>query len=464
MLALLGIYAVSLSVSVFVAYVLVEALRRPVTDETFHPIVAVRYHKKKGFGGLADSLKMLMFGWEFPPHNSGGLGVACKGIVGGLTKEGTSITFVLPKSVPEMGPASFVSAQVETDTHVIDSPLSPYVTQTSYATLPNGSPVYGNSLKEEVHRYATSGGALAKTTPHDVIYAHDWLSFPAAIEAKRISGKPFIAHVHATEFDRTGSDRIDPTIYDIEREGLHRADAVVAVSQRTKNTLVERYGIQAEKISVVHNGIDEQTAPKGISKGRWKGIKERGNALVLFMGRLTLQKGPDHFLEAAKLVLEKRPNTFFIVAGAGDMERALREQAARLQIGTHVIFPGFLRGNDQYEAYKEADVFVMPSVSEPYGIAALEAMHLETPVIASAQSGVTEAIPHLSTVDFFDHARMAEEILAVLTHVDTSRIRAKNAKLSLKAHTWQAKAKEINAIAKELTERPRLESSHTSYA
>jgi glycogen(starch) synthase len=459
MLALLIVYAVSLSVSVFLAFVLVQALRTPPSDKTYHPIVSVRYHKKRTFGDIGNSLKMLMFGWEFPPHNSGGLGVACKGIVDGLTKEGTSITFVLPKSVPQTGAVPFLSAGVESTT-VIDSPLSPYLSTASYATLPNGSPVYGSSLKEEVMRYAVSGGALAKTAPHDVIYAHDWLSFPAGIEAKRLSGKPLITHVHATEFDRTGENRADPVIYEIEKAGLDASDRVIAVSNRTKQTLIDKYQIPEEKISVVHNGIDEQTAPQGVSKGRWHALKKQGHSIVLFMGRLTLQKGPDHFLEACALLLKKNPRVTIVLAGSGDMEQSLIEQAARLGISAHVLFPGFLRGDDQYEAYKEADLFVMPSVSEPYGIAALEAMHLQTPVLVSKQSGVVEAIPQLQSVDFWNHAEMANRMEDILTHKDTALIRAREAKLALRAHSWSAKAKEIQEIARELTKHPRLVAPH----
>ena len=455
MLALLLVYAVSLSISVFLAFVLVQALRKPPSNETYHPLVSVRYHKRNIFSDVGNSLKMLMFGWEFPPHNSGGLGVACKGIVEGLTKEGTSITFVLPKTVPVGVATPFISAGVESTT-VIDSPLSPYLSTQSYATLPSGSPVYGNSLKEEVARYAVSGGALARTSPHDVIYAHDWLSFPAGIEAKRLSGKPLITHVHATEFDRTGEDRADPIIYEIEKAGLDASDKVIAVSERTKQTLIHKYQIPAEKIAVVHNGIDEHTAPKGISRGRWNALKAQGHSIVLFMGRLTLQKGPDHFLEACALLLKKRPKTTIVVAGGGDMEQSLIEQAASLGISSNVLFPGFLRGNDQYEAYKEADLFVMPSVSEPYGIAALEAMHLNTPVLVSKQSGVIEAIPNMASVDFWDHEKMALMMEDILTRKDATLIRAREAKLALASHTWQSKAKDINAIAKELVEHPRL--------
>lgn len=455
MLALLLVYAVSLSVSVFLAFVLVQALRKPASDERYHPLVSVRYHKKNAFSDIKNSLRMLMFGWEFPPHNSGGLGVACKGIVDGLTKEGTSITFVLPKTVP-MGTATpFISAGVES-TAVIDSPLSPYLSTQSYATLPNGSPVYGNSLKEEVARYALSGGALAENASHDVIYAHDWLSFPAGVEAKRISGKPLIAHVHATEYDRTGEDRADPIICEIEKDGLQASDKIIAVSERTKQTIIDKYQIPAEKIVVVHNGIDDHTAPKGISKGRWKALKNQGHSIVLFMGRLTLQKGPDHFLEACALLLKKRPKTTIVVAGSGDMERALIEQSARLGISSNVLFTGFLRGDDQYEAYKEADLFVMPSVSEPYGIAALEAMHVQTPVLVSKQSGVAEAIPHMMSVDFWDHQNMAHMMEDILSHKDISLMRAREAKLALKSHTWQSKARDINTIARDLLEHPRL--------
>ena len=216
------------------------------------------------FAKLRARIRILMFGWEFPPFNSGGLGVASLGLAKGLSERNSDITLVLPKKMPVHTPwARVKSANLpDVSTYAVNSPLTPYLASASYAVLHDGTPVYGNDLVGEVRRYGALAGNIAKEEPHDVIYAHDWLSFPAGMRAKRASGKPLVAHIHATEFDRTGGGHIDQRIYDIEREGLHAADRVIAVSERTKDTVVTRYGIHPDKVTVVHNGIDETTAPR----------------------------------------------------------------------------------------------------------------------------------------------------------------------------------------------------------
>lgn len=366
-----------------------------------------------------------MFGWEFPPHNSGGLGVACYGLSRALAESGVEVTFVLPKRMETNAPwCKMVFAdnrpQMDIPNDVYRSLYSGYISDAEYQRLLTTYPALASvrgSLLEEVARYGVLARRIALEEPHDVIHAHDWLSFVAGMEAKAVSGKPLITHMHATEFDRTGGTGVNQSVYDIERAGMHAADGVIAVSQYTKDMLVRHYGIAPEKIEVVHNGIDHDDATISQSvKNLVHALQERGNDIVLFVGRLTLQKGPDYFLRAAKKVIHARPNTVFIFAGSGDMEQRLIQEAAYECIGDKVLFVGFLRGNALAQMYALADVAVMPSVSEPFGIVPLEAMHNGTPVIISKQSGVSEVVKNALKVDFWDTDEMANQLIAVLNH------------------------------------------------
>src|ERR1700722_10339987 len=252
--------------------------------------------------------RVLMFGWEFPPHHSGGLGVACQGLTRAMAARGIEIVFVMPKKLDVGAPwARFVFADTGVAARAVNSSLKPYVSGNGYARALHDAMIYGASLLAEVRRYALLGGQIAQEEQFDVIYAHDWLSFGAGVEAKRVSGKPLIVHVHATEFDRCGGPLgINKEVYEIEKEGMEVADRVIAVSQYTKDLLIRYYGIPEQKIRVVHNGIDESTAPD-LGKARLKlaSLKQSGYHIILFLGRITLQKGPDHFLRAAKMVLDR---------------------------------------------------------------------------------------------------------------------------------------------------------------
>ncbi len=409
-----------------------------------------------------------MFGWEFPPHNSGGLGVACQGLVRSLAKRGCDIAFVLPRQFPaDTAHARILFAdQYGVDTNAvygektafyyINSPLSPYATADGYARSITkegvvssiaGGP-YGLSLIEEVYRYAMCAQKIAREESFDIVYAHDWLSFPAGIEAKRISGKPFVAHVHSTEFDRCGGAvGVNGEVYAIEKMGMESADAVVVVSDFTKRIIVNQYGIPEGKIRVAHNGIDADMMPRsGGRPSQLAALKKAGYALVLFLGRITLQKGPDYFLRAAKKVLAHNQKVFFLVSGSGDMERQMMEYAADQGIAAHVLFSGFLRGAEQHEAYSLADLFVMPSVSEPFGIVALEAMHLGTPVIVSKQSGVSEVVAHALKVDFWDTEELANKILSSLAHPPLRETLRENAAREARLLTWDRTAERVGAI------------------
>ncbi|GAI04335.1 unnamed protein product, partial [marine sediment metagenome] len=251
---------------------------------------------------------------------------------------------------------------------------------------------------------------LAENEQFDIVHAHDWMTYPAGIAVSAVSGKPLIVHVHSTEFDRSG-ENVNQTIYDIEREGMEWAAKVIAVSYFTSNIIISRYGISGEKVEVVYNGVERNgnwsLAGSGIGKD------ER---IVLFLGRITMQKGPEYFLQAAKKVLDVMDNVKFVMAGAGDMMHRAVEMAAELGIGQKVLFTGFLHGEDVQKIYKMADLYVMPSVSEPFGIAPLEALDNDVPVIISKQSGVSEVLTHALKVDFWDVDEIANKIIAVLKY------------------------------------------------
>lgn len=388
-------------------------------------------------------MRVLMFGWEFPPHNSGGLGTACFGLTRALAARKIDVLFVLPKKVGVS--AGFMNILFADERrvkfHEIETPLKPYVTSDGYILERDKiiSDIYGNTLMQEVRRYALRAREIAKKEKFDVIHAHDWLSFLAGLEAKKVSGKPLILHMHATEFDRTGGQGVNQQVYDIERSALAQADGIIAVSNFTKEKIIEHYGIPASKIEVVHNGIDEcdyAKIPDKLSE-----LKKAGQKIVLFAGRITIQKGPEYFIRAAKRVLEVNPNVLFLVAGSGDMERQMMLEAASLGISDHVIFVGFLRGDDLNAAYKAADLFVMPSVSEPFGITPLESIIAGAPVLISKQSGVSEVLTHALKTDFWDTEDMANNILGVVSHRSLWQTLWRNSREEIKKINWDAASK-----------------------
>jgi glycogen(starch) synthase len=395
-----------------------------------------------------------MFGWEFPPFNSGGLGVACLGLTKALSESGAEVIFVMPKKLDIKTPwAKLVFAdEAGLDVRAVNSSLSAYATSKSHMRNGNNTGIYGDDLFGEVARYSAHGGAIAREEEFDVIYAHDWLSFGAGIAAKEATGKPLIVHVHATEFDRSGgASGVNPDVYALEKEGMERADVIIAVSEMTRSIFVREYGIPAAKVRVVYNGIDESTAPSSGDKlPRLRILKKSGYKLVLFLGRVTLQKGPDYFLRAAKRVLERNPQVLFILSGSGDMDSQVMHLAAELGLGGHVFFTGFLHGAERHEVYEAADLFVMPSVSEPFGITALEAMRVGTPVLLSKQSGVSEVIRHALKVDFWDVDEMANKILSVVGYPGLREALAQNAAREAEALTWSDAARKVNGIVHEL--------------
>lgn len=301
---------------------------------------------------------------------------------------------------------------------------------------------YSGDLMVEAQRYAGLCTALAQGEDLDVVHAHDWLTFPAGMAVAASTGKPLVVHVHATEFDRSG-ENINSQVYDIERRGCHAATRVIAVSRRTKAVLVERYGVPSDKIEVVYNGIENGPANPHI-KIPPKIAKD--DKIVLFLGRITMQKGPEYFIRAAQRVLEKMENVKFVVAGSGDKIQEMIEMVARAGIGHKVVFTGFLRGADVERVFKMADLYVMPSVSEPFGIAPLEAISHDTPVIISKQSGVSEVLENALKVDFWDTDEMANKIIAVLRHPPLGATLREHADMEVRRLTWDGAAERCGDV------------------
>ena len=388
------------------------------------------------------SIRLLKFGWEFPPNNYGGLGVACQGLVHGLIDRGIRLILVLPyrggeqpidyEIIYPFDAKSLVLKRICLNLLPYQGNLLPIKSVKKDAKNAN---LYGLDIFQEVFRYAQAVRGIVLENDFDVIHAHDWLSIKAAMEAKRLKDKPLVFNIHATEFDRTGGNGAHPEVYRIEKEGMEAADHVVAVSEFMKRTIVEQYQIDPKKITVVHHGVPLHALnPEKIQAQKTWG------PIVLFLGRLTLQKGPDYFVAAAKKILKYRNDVTFIIAGSGDMEKRLMKDISSSGIADNILFTGFLKGDDALKMLKMADVFVMPSVSEPFGLAALEAMSMGTPVIISKHAGVCEVVKHCLTVDFWDIHELANKIISVLEYKQLHTALRENAKPDIAQLTWNKAA------------------------
>lgn len=408
--------------------------------------------------------KVLMFGWEYPPHHSGGLGVACKGLAHALMDNGVHVCFVLPKRVNldenrvqikfadtySQAPIENISVHLETLARELQNP---YITSVEYEKklsmfIKYGGKIIPRSLMEQVDHYGVMTREMFKNgmEDFDVIHAHDWLCYPAGIAAKEMSGKPFIVHVHATEFDRCGGNSVNQEVYNRERRGMHAADHVIAVSELTRKIIIDKYGVDPTKVSVVHNGnSDAAKNPKSRFKELYK-IRESGKKVVLFAGRITIQKGVDYFVQAAKKVLEYEKNVQFIVAGSGDMEEQIKGFTSYLGIRDNFLFTGYYKLDEQSDLFAAADVVVMPSVSEPFGIIPLESMSNGTPVIMSKQSGVSEVVTHALKIDFWDTDEMANKILAIIRHPVLKQTLKEEGLRQVKDITWDKAAKKTSSI------------------
>jgi len=401
-----------------------------------------------------------MFGWEFPPHFSGGLGTACYGLTKSLNHLNTEVIFVMP-SGPQNMTSGFVKLLVANNLvnddklrfKKVDSLLTPYMTSEQYkeqyskiAGDSSKQGLYGEDIYQEVFRFAAKATYLALQENFDIIHCHDWMTYPAGIKAKEMTGKPLIVHIHATEFDRTGGNGVNQLVYDIEREGFHKADLVIANSYFIKQKLIHYYGVPEEKIRVVHNAVE--FTEKNFENERFP-IK-RDDKVVLFLGRITLQKGPDYFVEAARKVLEKDPNVKFVIAGTGDMLPRIINRVAELGISNKFLFPGFVSRDEGDRLYRMADIFVMPSVSEPFGIVPLEAIWCETPVIISNQSGVSEVLHHCLKVDFWDVNELANKMLALLHYSNLHTTLRERGLEEVEKMNWDIPAKKCIDIYNEL--------------
>jgi len=397
------------------------------------------------------SPNVLMFGWEFPPFNSGGLGVACEGLSKALASSGVPLTFVLPFKIPISAPwCKFVFANESSETlddTQIRKLFSGYQSHSYFSGIKKyGLPEFiSGDLIERVRGYAKAAPNIARKNKHSVIHAHDWLTYPAGIAAKETSGKPLVVHVHATEFDRSGSDSVNKDIYNIELEGFRRADAIAAVSEWTKKKIVNKYGIPAGKVKVVYNGIEFSNNGAVIEQNLGR-LKQNGAKIVLFVGRITLQKGPDYFVSMAEKVLAHEPNTFFVVSGSGDMEGEMIRQVASRGLSAKFIFCGFLRGEELNRVYKAADIFVMPSVSEPFGLVPLEAMISEVPVLVSKESGVSEILASALKSHFWDIDDMADKVISVLRHKKLQNHLSVNGREEVKAIHWKTAAESLISL------------------
>ncbi len=459
-------------------------------------------------------MKVFMLGWEFPPHISGGLGTACHGLTKGLDELGVEVSFVLPTSVP-VSQAGNVNLRSPTtlaqladavggindettvnqhgavldvsqhpfehvELHQVSAMLQPYAnpetsesimqvlreqrckllanTETDNADSETGQEEetsddidcgqpdnYEGDLLSQIHRYARLSVELAKRESFDVVHAHDWMTFPAGQAVAAATGKPLIVHVHSTEFDRSGQN-INQNVYDIERAGMHCARRVICVSHLTRTTVITRYGVPAEDVEVVYNAVELTNGHKFATTP----IK-RNEKIVLFLGRVTMQKGPEYFLQAAKKVIQKYDKVRFVIAGSGDMIEQCIRLAADLELGRYVTFTGFLQGDDVSRVFQMADLYVMPSVSEPFGIAPLEALSHDVPVIISKQSGVSEVLTHVLKVDFWDTSEMANKILAVLRHPPLQKTLRQHGQIEVTRLSWKDSASQIKNIYEKVT-------------
>ena len=263
---------------------------------------------------------------------------------------------------------------------------------------------------EEINNYSIVAGVIARTIDFDVIHSHDWLTYPAGIHAKQLTGKPFVIHVHATDFDRSRGN-VNPTVFSIEKDGMNHADHIITVSDLTRRTVIDKYGISPDKVTTVHNAV-EPLSPELLNVE----VPPKHDKVVTFLGRITMQKGPEYFVEAAAQVLQKMHNVQFVMAGGGDMMEKMIRLAARRHIADRFHFAGFLKGKEVYEMLKASDVYIMPSVSEPFGISPLEAMQMGVPSIISKQSGCAEILQNVIKVDYWDTNAMADAIYSILNY------------------------------------------------
>ncbi len=422
-------------------------------------------------------MRVLMFGWEFPPHISGGLGTASYGLTKGMaTLDDLEVIFVVPKAwgdedqtmVRLIGankvPVAYRMVYYKgfkrpLEKIEVSSKIVPYLdpedfwkvtrseisgsnlfVHTNDKGMVDFSGKYDNYLLEEISKYAVVAAIIAEDNEFDIIHAHDWLAYPAGIAAMEVSGKPLVIHVHATDFDRSGGN-VNPDVYRIEKTGMDAASKIITVSNLTREIVINKYNIHPDKVETVYNAVEPvEISENNIVK---KGFDEK---VVTFLGRITLQKGPEYFIEAAYKVLQVMDNVRFVMAGSGDMMERMMRRAAALKITDRFHFTGFLKGVDVFSMLYMSDVYIMPSVSEPFGISPLEAMQSNVPVIISKQSGVSEILTHAVKTDFWDIDAMADAIYGILNYPDLARMIIKNGKEEVILLKWDNSARHVKDI------------------
>ena len=407
-------------------------------------------------------MKVLMFGWEFPPHILGGLGTASYGITKGLAEQNDmEITFCLPKpwgdedhsflNIIPMNNVPVVWRDI--DHNYLEQRLSGRMPAELYYNLRNNiyadfnyrytddlgciefSGRYPDNLNEEINNYSIVAGVVARQQSYDIIHAHDWLTYPAGIHAKQVSGKPLVIHVHATDFDRSRG-HVNPTVYNIEKDGMDHADCIMCVSELTRQTVINHYHQNPAKCFAVHNAVYPLASENQTIIDQRSPLKDRHERVVTFLGRITMQKGPEYFIEAAALVLRRTRHIRFCMAGSGDMMNAMIELAANRGITDRFHFPGFMKGKQVFEMFRDSDVYVMPSVSEPFGISPLEAMQSGVPTIISKQSGCAEILENCIKVDYWNINAMADAIYSICTNDALYQYMKDEGKKEVDQKTW----------------------------
>ena len=422
-------------------------------------------------------MRVLMFGWEFPPHISGGLGTASFGLTKGMaTLDDLEVIFVVPKAwgdedqtmVRLVGanqiPVAFKKVyykgfrrpieRIEVSSKIVpytdpeefwklmktDGAAYNFYVRTNSAGRVDFSGRYDSSLMDEIYKYSVVASVIADEYEFDIIHAHDWLTYPAGIAAMEVSGKPLVIHVHATDFDRSGG-KVNPDVYRIEKNGMDAATKIITVSNLTRDIVINKYNIHPDKVETVYNAVEPVNVTENLMIK--KGFDEK---VVTFLGRITLQKGPEYFIEAAYKVLKVMNNVRFVMAGSGDMMERMMRRAAALKITDRFHFTGFLKGADVFTILDMSDVYIMPSVSEPFGISPLEAMQSNVPVIISKQSGVAEILTHAVKTDFWDIDAMADAIYGILNYPALSNMFIRNGKEEVIQLKWDNSARHVRDI------------------
>jgi glycosyltransferase involved in cell wall biosynthesis len=416
-----------------------------------------------------------MFGWEFPPHILGGLGTASYGLTKGMAKQNDmEITFVMPKPRGDEDqsflhligacntPVVWKNVSLEQVKDRIGKYMDPqlyydlrdhiYADFSYYLTNDLGcigfSGRYPDNLMEEINNYSIVAGVIARTRSFDIIHSHDWLTYPAGIHAKSVTGKPLVIHVHATDFDRSRG-KVNPRVYAIERDGMNYADHIITVSNLTRNTVIEKYGQDPKKVTTVHNAVEPLSNEIESIKSK-KGTKDK---VVTFLGRITMQKGPEYFVEAAAKVLKKTDKVRFVMAGNGDMMNQMIRLTAKRRISDKFHFTGFMKGKQVYEVLKSSDVYVMPSVSEPFGISPLEAMQCGVPSIISKQSGCAEILDKAIKTDYWDIEAMADAMYSIITYPSMAKYLKEEGKAEVDRITWEKAGLKIRKIYDQILNR-----------